>query len=200
MNVLMFGMEHAGKTHLLYTGLVGNGTLASLDGGSIQPTAGFNCEDVTGNRCSFTVWDIGGHSQNREFWTNYVNNISTSVIIYVVNANECIERLRESKQLLHNLMAEQVIEDVTLLVVFNTTLKAKNHMDVWQDQPFKLAQLQKVFKLDKIKQFQKAFEFDVTDQEQCTIMFDFVSLMLKSYTIKTQMQKKNEAKETSAKV
>ena len=105
LNVLMFGMENAGKTHLLYTGLVGNGTLASIES-QIQPTQGFNCEYVVGTRESFTVWDIGGHPQNREFWPNYVENIPASVIIYVVNANECIERLRESKRLLHTLMIE----------------------------------------------------------------------------------------------
>ena len=72
----MFGMENAGKTHLLYTGLVGNGTLASLHPSTIERTDGFNCEFLVGTRESFTVWDIGGHPNNRESWTNYVNNIS----------------------------------------------------------------------------------------------------------------------------
>ena len=136
LNVLMFGMENAGKSHLLYTGLVGNGTLASLEN-PIQPTAGFNCEYVVGTRESFSVWDIGGHPQNREFWTNYVNNISASVIIYVVNANECIERLRESKKALHTLMMEPTISNINLIVIFNSTLKQKTPNEIWHDQPFK---------------------------------------------------------------
>ena len=162
LNVLMFGMENAGKTHLLYTSLVGNGTLASLDT-PISPTAGFNCEYVVGTRESFSVWDVGGHPQNREFWTNYVNNISASVIIYVVNANECIERLRESKRLLHTLMTEPATANANLIVVFNSTLKPKTSSEIWNDQPFKQKQLEKVFKLEKLKQLKRTFEFDVND-------------------------------------
>ena len=157
LNVLMFGLENAGKTHLLYTGLVGNNTvtntltMSSTTGHDlIQPTAGFNCEYVIGTKESFSVWDIGGDPQNREFWTYYVNNIKASVIIYVVNANECIERLRESQRVLHTLMTEPNIANASLVVVFNSTLSKYSNM-IWVEQPFKKEQLVEVFKLSKLK-------------------------------------------------
>ena len=189
----MFGLENAGKTHLLYTGLVGNNTVAntltmSTQSGNdlIQPTSGFNCEYVVGMKESFSVWDIGGHPQNREFWTYYVNNIKASVIIYVVNANECIERLRESKLVLHTLMTEPNIANAQLIVIFNSTISKYSNM-IWVEQPFKKEQLVEVFKLSKLKQFKKSYEFDVNDQEKCNNMFDYVSSVLKQQQMKQKL-------------
>ncbi len=52
----MFGLEKAGKTKLLYSGLIKSEILAK----SISPTLGFNCEFVVAARESFNLWDISG--------------------------------------------------------------------------------------------------------------------------------------------
>ena len=60
-------------------------------------------------------------------------------------------------------MTEPSIANVNLIVIFNSTLKPKTSGEIWQDQPFKQKQLEKVFKLEKIKQQFRTFEFDVND-------------------------------------
>lgn len=68
--MLMFGMGGAGKSHLLYTGLL---TQAGPNGGEklLQPSYGFNCEYVVGARDSFNLWDVSGQPELLSQWPLY---------------------------------------------------------------------------------------------------------------------------------
>lgn len=55
-NVLMFGLSGAGKTHLMYTGLLSK---SSADK-NLKPSLGFNCEQVVGKWEQFNLWDVSG--------------------------------------------------------------------------------------------------------------------------------------------
>jgi hypothetical protein len=54
----MAGLEGAGKTHMLYTRLVGEGGLHTVK--KLEPTLGFNCEVVEEPSGNLTLWDVGG--------------------------------------------------------------------------------------------------------------------------------------------
>ena len=90
-----------------------------VDNNAIGPTNGFNCEVVVGNRETFNVWDISGDPLLRSYWFNYINNIYAYVVIYVINVNEPIERLRENKRVLQSLMKEYRLQESNLVVIFN---------------------------------------------------------------------------------
>ena len=65
-NVVIFGLDRSGKTHFLYSGLVGS--KATHD---IQPTTGFNVEQYVGESSTFNIWDISGQQELIEFWPKY---------------------------------------------------------------------------------------------------------------------------------
>ena len=90
----------------MYTGLVGNDTIdTSLkqgqEGASISATKGFNAELFVRKQDSFLLWDICGDVYHRQFWANYLKNIPVTVIVFVIKANETVEKLEESRLYLH---------------------------------------------------------------------------------------------------
>ena len=95
-NILMLGLERAGKTHMLYNYLVGEGGMHTIK--KLKETLGMNYEHVVESPQNFDVWDISGNPLLRKNWTLYISNIPIAGVIYVVNVSEDIERLRESKK------------------------------------------------------------------------------------------------------
>ena len=83
---------------MMFTGLVGNDAMENFkddkhSGASIHNTQGFNTELLVRKNDSFMLWDVSGDLYHRQFWANYLKSIPTSIVLYVVNANESSERL-----------------------------------------------------------------------------------------------------------
>mmetsp|Transcript_37096 Transcript_37096/g.48749 ORF Transcript_37096/g.48749 Transcript_37096/m.48749 type:complete len:100 (-) Transcript_37096:335-634(-) len=99
---MMFGLNKSGKTQLMFTGLVGNETMENFGKNEekhykgIQASQGFNTELFVRKNDSFVLWDVSGDLYHRQFWANYLKIIPTSIVLYVVNANESTERLQET--------------------------------------------------------------------------------------------------------
>jgi GTPase SAR1 family protein len=106
-NVLMFGLEKAGKTHMLYSWLVGEGGMHTIK--KLKETHGMNYEHISGTQADFEVWDIGGNQMLRKNWKLYLKNVPAASVIFVVNISEDIERIRESKNEFHKLMSEPML-------------------------------------------------------------------------------------------
>ena len=113
---MMFGLENAGKTHMLYNYLVGEGGMHTIK--KLKETIGMNYEE-SNESPSFDIWDISGSPLLRKTWSLYWRSIPIHGVIYVVNISEDIERLRESKKVLHKTMCEAAVSDCVLAIVFN---------------------------------------------------------------------------------
>ena len=103
----------------MFTGLVGNDTMDNLAGNkkaksekTINNTQGFNTELFVRKNDSFVLWDVSGDLYHRQFWTNYLKIIPTTIVLYVVNANESTERLQESRLYLQSLMLSPAASEV----------------------------------------------------------------------------------------
>eukprot|EP01113_Clastostelium_recurvatum_P028642 TRINITY_DN3461_c0_g1_i1.p1 TRINITY_DN3461_c0_g1~~TRINITY_DN3461_c0_g1_i1.p1 ORF type:complete len:205 (+),score=36.62 TRINITY_DN3461_c0_g1_i1:1-615(+) len=107
--ILMLGLDGAGKTTILYKLKIGE-IVTTI------PTIGFNVEQVTYRRTSFSVWDVGGQDKIRPLWRHYYQN--TVGLIYVVDASDR-ERIEESKEELTKLLTEAELSDVLVLVFAN---------------------------------------------------------------------------------
>ncbi|KAJ0244567.1 hypothetical protein HA466_0191840 [Hirschfeldia incana] len=77
LQVVMLGLDAAGKTTILYKLHIGE-VLSTV------PTIGFNVEKVEYKNVMFTVWDVGGQEKLRPLWRHYFNN--TGGLIYVVDS------------------------------------------------------------------------------------------------------------------
>jgi small GTP-binding protein len=98
-NLLMLGLDNAGKTTILYklklTTLV-----------STVPTIGFNVETLKYKSLQLTIWDVGGQEKIRPLWKYYYKDINA--IIFIIDSNDS-GRFMEAKKELHYLANEKQV-------------------------------------------------------------------------------------------
>jgi len=128
-NILMVGLDSAGKTTILYQ-------LKLNELKHTIPTIGFNVETIQYKNLDLTIWDVGGQAQIRKLWRHYYNNIDT--IIFVIDCND-YERLPEVKEELHYLLSEDQLQKCNVLIYSNkidlphsvTTQKIAQEIDLY---------------------------------------------------------------------
>ncbi|KAJ9454411.1 hypothetical protein DIPPA_59765 [Diplonema papillatum] len=111
MRVLLFGLDAAGKTTILYRLKLGE-SLHTI------PTLGFNVETVRVGRRSICMWDLGGGDALKALWHHYYAN--TNAMIFVVDSTDRV-RLSEASRELHLRYASlsQVTGPVPILIFAN---------------------------------------------------------------------------------
>ena len=106
-NILMLGLDSAGKTTILYK--LKLDTLVTT-----IPTIGFNVESVKFKSLNMTIWDVGGQEKIRPLWRHYYQNIDA--VIFVIDSNDG-GRFEEVSKELHSLMAEDELKEATVLIL-----------------------------------------------------------------------------------
>ncbi|XP_036104616.1 ADP-ribosylation factor 1-like [Molossus molossus] len=106
-NILMVGLDHAGKTTILYQLKLGE-TVSTI------PTIGFNVETLQYKNISFTVWDVNGQDKIRPLWRNHCPN--GKALIFVVDSSDQ-ERVPEAGEEIMRMMTE--FSEAFLLVFAN---------------------------------------------------------------------------------
>ncbi|XP_070263572.1 ADP-ribosylation factor-like protein 11 isoform X1 [Myotis yumanensis] len=108
--VVMMGLDSAGKTTLLYK-LKGYQLVETL------PTIGFNVEPLEAPGCmSLTLWDVGGQAQLRASWKNYLEG--ADVLVYVLDSTDKA-RLPEAGAELAEVLDRPSMASVPFLVLAN---------------------------------------------------------------------------------
>jgi len=113
----MLGLERAGKTHMLFNFLVGEGGMHTTK--TLRDTLGMNFENVVKTQANFDVWDVSGHPLLRKNWALFLKHVPVAGVVYVVNVSEEAERIRESQKHLHRLLNEPALQECILAVVYN---------------------------------------------------------------------------------
>ena len=107
--MLLLGLDAAGKTTILYKLKLGD-LITTI------PTIGFNVETVEFRNLKFTMWDVGGQDKLRPLWKHYFEG--SDGIIFVVDSNDR-DRINTAKDELRKLLADEYLQDATLLVYAN---------------------------------------------------------------------------------
>ena len=109
-NILMLGIDNAGKTTVLYK--------YKLDELVVTiPTIGFNVETVQlGRNVNFTVWDVGGQDKIRVLWKHYFTGCEG--LVYVVDSADRI-RFAEARKELDWILSADEMSGVPLVVLAN---------------------------------------------------------------------------------
>jgi ADP-ribosylation factor protein 1 len=107
--ILMFGLDAAGKTTMLYASKLGE-VVTTI------PTIGFNVEQATLGKLSITLWDVGGRGKIRPLWRHYFEQ--ASAFIFVVDSNDC-ERLDQACEELHQMANEDLLKNLPILIFAN---------------------------------------------------------------------------------
>eukprot|EP00697_Spironema_sp_BW2_P008099 gnl/Spiro4/22608_TR11154_c0_g1_i1.p2 gnl/Spiro4/22608_TR11154_c0_g1~~gnl/Spiro4/22608_TR11154_c0_g1_i1.p2 ORF type:complete len:197 (-),score=69.72 gnl/Spiro4/22608_TR11154_c0_g1_i1:173-721(-) len=108
-DVLMLGLDAAGKTTILYQLKLGD-AITSI------PTIGFNVEEVKYKNVTFSVWDIGGQTRIRRLWHHYFNRANG--LIYVIDSSDR-DRLDEAVRELRSVLSSDQLSSAPLLVFCN---------------------------------------------------------------------------------
>jgi len=109
IRILIFGLDAAGKTTILYVAKLGE-VVTTI------PTIGFNVETVTYRNLTMTAWDVGGRDKIRPLWRHYYAN--TSAIIFVVDSNDR-ERIGDAGEQLHQMANEEELKNLPILIFAN---------------------------------------------------------------------------------
>lgn len=107
--VLIWGLDAAGKTTILYVTKLGE-VVTTI------PTIGFNVETIQYRKLTLTAWDVGGRDKIRPLWRHYYAN--TSGLVFVVDSND-LERIGEARDELHKLSSEDELRDLPILIFAN---------------------------------------------------------------------------------
>jgi len=109
MNVLMLGLDSAGKTTMLHKLKTGE-TISTI------PTIGFNVDTIKYKNIKFTVWDVGGQGKIRSLWRHYYSN--AEALVFVVDSTDR-DRIEETEQELQRLLNENNLRNTVLLILAN---------------------------------------------------------------------------------
>lgn len=107
--VLIWGLDAAGKTTILYVTKLGE-VVTTI------PTIGFNVETVNFGNIQLTAWDVGGRDKIRPLWRHYFAN--TAGLIFVVDSND-LERIGEARDELHKMTQEDELRNLPILIFAN---------------------------------------------------------------------------------
>ena len=110
VRLLMFGLDSAGKTTILYR-MVMKETINTI------PTVGFNVDTFKYKNLEFNCWDVGGTEKAKKMLIRHYFE-QTQGLIYVVDSSDR-ERLEESREVLHNMLWEESMQDVPVLIYAN---------------------------------------------------------------------------------
>ncbi|KAJ6673858.1 ADP-RIBOSYLATION FACTOR 3 [Salix viminalis] len=91
--ILVLGLDNAGKTTILYRLQMGEVV-------STIPTIGFNVETVQYNNIKFQVWDLGGQTSIRPYWSD-------------------TERIGIAKEEFHSILEEEELKGAVVLIFAN---------------------------------------------------------------------------------
>lgn len=113
VQVLLLGLDNAGKSTLLYK-LKHNTSVSTV------PTIGFNVEmlEARKNRrkIAITIWDVGGQGNMRDHWPNFYQN--AGAIVFVVDSADQ-ERLNEARRELERTLRNDELRGRPLILLAN---------------------------------------------------------------------------------
>jgi len=94
VNILLIGLDHAGKTTLLERIKTQFGNMPGIPPDKIPPTIGMNLAKINYKGTQVIIWDLGGQIKMRNIWEKYYE--TAHAIIFMVDSAD-IGRLEEAK-------------------------------------------------------------------------------------------------------
>lgn len=116
VNVLIIGLDHAGKTTLLEKVKSKFGNIPSIPAEKIPPTIGMNLAKIFYRGTQVIIWDLGGQIKMRTMWENYYD--SAHAIVFVVDSAD-VGRLEEAKLAYEAICDHDSVGDISVIILAN---------------------------------------------------------------------------------
>ena len=114
--VLIVGLDYAGKTSVLEQIKTIFCGMEPLPPGKITPTIGLNIGKVSIDGANLVFWDVGGARSLRSLWERYYGEAHG--LLFVVDAADTA-RLEEAREVLQQLLNNAELAGIPLLVLAN---------------------------------------------------------------------------------
>ena len=108
-NILILGLDNAGKTTLL-------NYLTHEDNKNVTTTKGVNAKSIQCGGIKLNVYDLGGQKAIREYWKYYYEKVDA--LIYVVDASD-EARIGECNESFQSLLKDDNLKNVPVLAYGN---------------------------------------------------------------------------------
>ena len=108
-NILILGLDNAGKTTLL-------NCLTHEEIKKITPTKGVNAKSIQCGGVKLNVYDLGGQRAIREYWKYYYEKVDA--LIYVVDASD-EGRIEECNTTFQSLLKDEKLQNIPVLAYGN---------------------------------------------------------------------------------
>lgn len=108
--ILILGLDNAGKTQILYCMKLGQAITNTI------PTMGFNVEEIKYKNLTINAFDLGGQNKFRSMWTHYYEG--TDAVIFVVDSHDR-GRFKDVKAELHAAMENDYLKNTPFLIFAN---------------------------------------------------------------------------------
>ena len=109
IQVILVGLDNAGKTSVLYRMQLGQVL-------STMPTIGFSNERLTYGDMKIHALDIGGQTTLRQFWNSYYKH--TDVVLFVVDGTDT-DRMATCRNELMQLVSDPALANSTIAILVN---------------------------------------------------------------------------------
>ncbi|XP_071089782.1 uncharacterized protein [Haliotis cracherodii] len=109
MKIIIFGLDAAGKTTILY--ILTQGEVVTT-----IPTIGFNVEHFTHKNISIAAWDVGGRDKVRSLYRHYFPG--ASALMFVIDSTDQ-DRLEEMADEVKRLVMEPELGEAVILLLAN---------------------------------------------------------------------------------
>ena len=108
-NILILGLDNAGKTTLLKY-------LTNEDNKNTKPDSGLNAKSIQCGTIKLNVYDLGGQKAIREYWKYYYDQVDA--LIYVVDSSD-EERIGECNESFKSILKDEKLTNVPVLAYGN---------------------------------------------------------------------------------
>jgi hypothetical protein len=149
--IILYGVKDSGKTLMQYY------MQAALKGlKDIEPTEGYNYEEVTIDDTNLGIFDISGDPKQYEIVNIIVKCVNISGLIFMVPLDK-MEELDKSRELLNLFLSNNYLKDeLAILIVYNyRTPQTKDNL-TWMtetllDSKMKIDKIKEQYKIENIK-------------------------------------------------
>jgi hypothetical protein len=178
--IILYGVKDSGKTLMQYSM---QSTLKDL--GDIQPTEGYNYEEVQINYTNLGVFDVSGDPKQMEIVNIISKCVNISGLIFMVPLDR-MEELDKSRDLLTLFLSNNYLSgEMAILIVYNFRTQQSKENLTWiseniLDTRMGMEKIKEQFSIENIK----SVIVDVSNLDNSNFMSvleDYVRLLEKSF-------------------
>ena len=115
-NILVIGLDHAGKSTMLEYMKGQYSKQASLPPDRITPTVGMNIAKFTYSGSNIMMWDLGGQLKMRALWEKYYDDADG--VIFIVDAADPA-RFEEARQAFYRVREDDKLSSIPVVIFAN---------------------------------------------------------------------------------